>query len=559
MKQAGIEEKKMAIEEGDVTKNNVPFISVIVDGGWSHRSHGHRYSANSGVACVIGLRTKKLLHIDVRNKYCSMCTYLEKKGVPSTHSNCFKNWSGASCSMESDMIVNAFNESERIHGLQYRRMVGDGDSSVHHKIRELVSYGRFVDKIECTNHLIKNYTKRLFKIRENGNAEGRILNLTVIKRLKAAARGAIIHHSQEKNISALKDDLRNSPLHVLGYHGGCKSYFCKKVGTGENLEGQILMVSRKVLEAVKPLILRANSLWENHTSNLAENYMSLVAKFTGGKQINRGKRGSFTFRTRAAALDFQYGPMWHYKTMKSALKRSPAVLIKKTGMKRLKKAISCRRALQNRRMSIKHGEKKPALIDKQTGSEDYGVICKRLDLDEQEFEDEKAALLKSLALDEQGKINIEVETRGQRENSLWLEERKLRLTASNFGLVCKRLAKSKWAPVVKNLLYGNAATSAMLYGEMNESAAISAFEEHTKTKVDPCGLFVDREHDFLAASPDGMVGEEAILEVKCPKSAENLTIGEAIGKIKNFYLETNKTSGKIQLKTNHNYHYQVSV
>lgn len=69
---------------------------------------------------------------------------------------------------------------------------------------------------------------------------------------------------------------------------------------------------------------------------------------------------------------------------------------------------------------------------------------------------------------------------------------------------------------------------------------------------------MDREHDFLSASPDRMVGEEAILDVKCLKSAENVTIGEAINKITNFYLVLNKTSGEIKLKTNHNYHYQVS-
>ncbi|KAG8239550.1 hypothetical protein J437_LFUL018846 [Ladona fulva] len=65
MEQAGIEEKKLAIERGDVTTNGTPFITVIADGGWSHRSHGHRYTANSGVACIIGQKTKKLLHIEV--------------------------------------------------------------------------------------------------------------------------------------------------------------------------------------------------------------------------------------------------------------------------------------------------------------------------------------------------------------------------------------------------------------------------------------------------------------------------------------------------------------
>lgn len=48
MKEAGESEKKMAVERGDVI-NGVPFITVIVDGGWSKRSYGHGFNAASGV------------------------------------------------------------------------------------------------------------------------------------------------------------------------------------------------------------------------------------------------------------------------------------------------------------------------------------------------------------------------------------------------------------------------------------------------------------------------------------------------------------------------------
>ena len=34
--------------------------------------------------------------------------------------------------------------------------------------------------------------------------------------------------------------------------------------------------------------------------------------------------------------------------------------------------------------------------------------------------------------------------------------------------------------------------------------------------VEPCGLFVDTSKPFLAASPDGVVGQDAVVEVKCP-------------------------------------------
>ena len=54
------------------TDEDVPAIHVIADGGWSMRSHQHRYSAKSGVAVIIGERTKKLLYLGVRNKFCSI-------------------------------------------------------------------------------------------------------------------------------------------------------------------------------------------------------------------------------------------------------------------------------------------------------------------------------------------------------------------------------------------------------------------------------------------------------------------------------------------------------
>ncbi|XP_066900771.1 uncharacterized protein [Halyomorpha halys] len=44
-------------------------------------------------------------------------------------------------------------------------------------------------------------------------------------------------------------------------------------------------------------------------------------------------------------------------------------------------------------------------------------------------------------------------TKEQRENEKWHAERKDRITASNFGLVCKRRSSSKWSRVAKKLLY----------------------------------------------------------------------------------------------------------
>ncbi len=87
MAQAGEEEKGQAEECGDY-HHGVPAITVIVDAGWSKRSHRHSHNAKSGVGIIIGQASGKILHIGVRNKYSTAHT----QGVPQEKHVCFKNW-----------------------------------------------------------------------------------------------------------------------------------------------------------------------------------------------------------------------------------------------------------------------------------------------------------------------------------------------------------------------------------------------------------------------------------------------------------------------------------
>lgn len=144
---AGAEERRLAIERGDYHED-VPAIPVVVDGGWSKRTHKHSYNANSGVGVIFGATTRKLLYVAVRNKYCSVCSIAHRNGVEPKEHDCFKNWSGSSCAMETDTITEGFLRSEVMHGLRYMHLVGDGDSSVFYSIATNVPYGRYVKKIE---------------------------------------------------------------------------------------------------------------------------------------------------------------------------------------------------------------------------------------------------------------------------------------------------------------------------------------------------------------------------------------------------------------------------
>src|SRR5207249_2798276 len=99
-----------------------------------------------------------------------------------------------SSSMEADIIVEGFMASQEMHGVRYMKLIGDGDSNVMHKIRENVPYGRHVEKIECANHCVRNYTSKLYDLLKNAEMKG-FLTKAKIQRLTAAARGAINHQS----------------------------------------------------------------------------------------------------------------------------------------------------------------------------------------------------------------------------------------------------------------------------------------------------------------------------------------------------------------------------
>lgn len=131
-----------------------------------------------------------------------------------------------------------------------------------------------------------------------------------------------------------------------------------------------------------------------------------------------------------------------------------------------------------------------------------------------------------------------------------------RLTASNFGAVCKMRAATSCTTIVKSILYqsffGNPAT---MWGREHERVAIEEFSEKQKMEIKECGLFVHKKYPFLAATPDGLIGDRGVVEVKCPFSAAKYTPLEAINnkKIKFAFAE----DSQLRLKRTHNYYYQV--
>lgn len=153
---------------------------------------------------------------------------------------------------------------------------------------------------------------------------------------------------------------------------------------------------------------------------------------------------------------------------------------------------------------------------------------------------------------------IESSTRGQVSSGKWYEERKRRITASNFGIIMTR-QKAVNDSFLRNTFCTKTINSkSTSYGQANEKNAKRLYINKTKRHLHVVGLVINPMFPFLGATPDASVcddGETGIMEVKCPYSARDMTIPEAVRDIKDFFLTADGRQCK--LKQSHKHYYQV--
>lgn len=242
---------------------------------------------------------------------------------------------------------------------------------------------------------------------------------------------------------------------MFGCHQNCKSYFCD--GTkGDNVFEKIPQVVKiQIMTAANSIADKSRSLITNDTSNLAECFMSLVAKASGGKQINRSQRGSYQHRCQAAGLSLQLDSNWLCATHEAITGRSPTTALKLyvQKMTRAKEAKNKRRKLLEEKYAH---HLQPPVKKRRTScqtEEFYGNLCKKPDMPPDKLAERSDALMKRLQVAEDTRNEIEFATRGQSNNGRWHVERKQRITASNFHSVCTRRESTPCDSLVERLLY----------------------------------------------------------------------------------------------------------
>lgn len=135
-----------------------------------------------------------------------------------------------------------------------------------------------------------------------------------IERLCAGVHAAILHCAQEggDDVDGLRHDIQNSLNHVFGCHDDCRDYFCDKQNSPEALE--LLKSDENVYSAVHNVLesvaAEADRLRLGESTNVAENFMSVIVKFIMGKRLNICSRGSYSLRVLIAILQYNEGYGW---------------------------------------------------------------------------------------------------------------------------------------------------------------------------------------------------------------------------------------------------------
>jgi len=115
----------------------------------------------------------------------------------------------------------------------------------------------------------------------------------------------------------------------------------------------------------------------------------------------------------------------------------------------------------------------------------------------------------------------------------WLEARRGKVTASRIGDLMAK-TKSGWgasranykAQLIAERLTGRIAESysndAMRWGTATEPEARAAYEFARDVEVQQVGLVLHPTVEATSASPDGLVGDAGMIEIKCPNTSTHI-------------------------------------
>lgn len=578
MQKAALEEIELAIEAGDVTPDGTPFTQVIIDDVWSKRTYRNgKYDALSGVGIIIGVRTGKVLWCGVKNKMCATCSRAEREGREPKFHICYKNWGRdePSTGMETRIIaegfINSVNNADKRYNLIYSTIIADGDSCVYNTITTIdvyKEYGITVQKIECSNHLYRNFCKHIYDASKSRITDPpTTCNITHLRE-RVEKSGYVMQKYVEKavekwndttftfngKVTGLGQDIKNMPFHIFGDHDDCTpgDEACKEypINYIPVLRSNGILYTIEL--AVGRLQENADSLLQVLTNNPAELCNSILNKEVGGKRKNFCCKNSYYLRALCAAVQFMSQDVLS-KIMQYSGTQTPTVI---TELERCRQDRNLRVHIHR----ISYGKRKHSSgkgTDKHYGPLSY--LCGKPDLDPKKFEDAKNQLRIDMEKNQKYRADIESRTRDQRKCPEWREKRRRLITASHFGIICRQKSFTSCANEVKAIRRTDSIKSAgMTFGITHESKAMDELRNVVAETIEPCRLFIDPEFEMLACSPDGRIEElNAIVEVKCLYTGRNLLPKVAIKNVASYSRIFKDKNQPTTMNEKHHYYYQV--
>ncbi|KAJ8669179.1 hypothetical protein QAD02_000438 [Eretmocerus hayati] len=572
MLEAGEEEARLAREAGDIDPSSgSPFTTVIVDGCWLKRSYGNQYNSLSGSGIIIGKRTGKVLFAGIRNKYCCACFRAMRDGRTAKNHDCKRNYSikKPSTLMESEALIEGFLESVETHGLIYNRFVGDGDSNFYKELLKKNPYREWnikPEKVECTNHLLRNFCKKLDKITtmkpKNGRKKYYYKSRDVIKKNVMTLRQAVVDAidqirsytelSSKQKARRLKLEIENIPYHVFGDHRGCRKHKFPCEAISPSAEKTINYVPyfkcyglfMPLLIAAQKLSLNAESLVQKESNNLAENFNNVVCKHVGGKRVNYALSNQYNARISFSVIQFNTHEAVTYILTQLGKKVPECVKLRE---------VERRIKVSNNKQS--RAEKDTRRREYCPPDENYGPNAEQVEEDPDVIEERRREHFDLIEGYKKDRVSIELQTLGQSTSSKWHEIRQRVLTASNFGSICRKLPYTSCHNFVKKMLYSSGeSTDAMKHGLREEEATRKAVERELNVTIHPSGLHIDPNDPIFACTPDGKIGDDGLVEYKNAYTLQNETPEDAMKLAPHLRFIDPKTN---KVKKTHGWFYQV--
>ena len=134
------------------------------------------------------------------------------------------------------------------------------------------------------------------------------------------------------------------------------------------------------------------------------------------------------------------------------------------------------------------------------------------------------------------------------------------ITGSTVGKICKKRPETSCTGAVSGILYPIVKrTEALDHGIAMEVITREKLKEQG-FNIQECGIFLDSEVLGIGASPDGLVGDDGVLEIKSPYTGRHMDPDDAIRDKK---LQISKAfnfkNNEPILKEDHTFYYQVQL